>query len=165
MTLWLSLPVGFAAFVASSVLILAGAALNVLAGFSLERGDLELAQRRYRMAIELGGADADLKGRVEQNLGIIANVHGDWHEARRHYERSLSAFLAAGDERGCLLAAERFERAVRFRVGLCAGRCLLCFCHVYAPSLTGCWLLGRHRFGGIRLSRFHMRDYQLGDLG
>ncbi len=84
--------------------VLAAEAQNVMAGFSLEHGELDAARDRYHQAGALGGADPLLKGRVEQNLGIIANVHGDWVEARRHYERSLAAFVAARDERGCAIA-------------------------------------------------------------
>ena len=82
----------------------AAQALNVQAGFALEHGDFAAARDRFHAAVALGGADPILKGRVEQNLGIIANVHGDWLEARHHYERSLAAFVAAQDERGCAIA-------------------------------------------------------------
>jgi putative nucleotidyltransferase with HDIG domain len=84
--------------------IRAAEALNCLAGFTLERGDLETARTLFDRASTLGDRDPNLRGRVAQNLGIIANVHGDWVEARAHYERSLAAFLAAGDERGCAIA-------------------------------------------------------------
>lgn len=82
----------------------AAEALNCLAGFALERGDLETARALLDQAITLGERDPNLRGRVEQNLGIIANVHGDWVDARGHYAESLAAFLAAGDERGCAIA-------------------------------------------------------------
>ena len=51
-------------------------ALNVLAGFALERGDMDEARGRFREALALGGTSPGLRGRIEQNLGILANVRG-----------------------------------------------------------------------------------------
>ena len=100
--------------------LLAAEALNALGGFSLEEGALEAAQQTFRRALAglagLGPRSAalgrsatlcrrlELCGRLEQNLGIIANIQGALAEARGHYQRSLEAFRAAGDERGCAIA-------------------------------------------------------------
>ena len=69
--------------------VLAGEALNALANFDLESGALEEARTRYLEALALGGASPQLRGRVEQNLGILANIRGDHHNALLHYRRSL----------------------------------------------------------------------------
>ena len=71
---------------------LAGEALNVLAGFAFERGDMDTARVRFREALALGGASPGLRGRIEQNLGILANVRGEHGEAFAHYRRSLEGF-------------------------------------------------------------------------
>ncbi len=84
--------------------VLAGEALNALAGFEFEAGAIETARERFHQALELGGADAGLRGRIEQNLGILANIQGALVEALAHYERSLEAFRRSGDERGCAIA-------------------------------------------------------------
>ena len=75
-------------------------ALNALAGFDFESGSMDSARRRFRRALELGGADDALRGKVEQNLGILANTQGDHVSARAHFERAIAAFAAAADERG-----------------------------------------------------------------
>lgn len=84
--------------------VLAAEALNTLAGFDLEIGEFTAAEERLRDALRLGGTSAPLRARIEQNLGIIANVRGDHAAALTHYERSLEAFEAAKDERGCAIA-------------------------------------------------------------
>jgi putative nucleotidyltransferase with HDIG domain len=45
-----------------------------------------------------------VRGRIEQNLGILANIQGEHGEALLHYERALEACRRAGDERGCAYA-------------------------------------------------------------
>lgn len=84
--------------------IRAAEALNVLAGFALERGDLDDAEALYGEAGVLGAEDRLLAGRVAQNRGIIANVKGDWVAATNHYRRSLDEFVAAGDDSNCAIA-------------------------------------------------------------
>jgi putative nucleotidyltransferase with HDIG domain len=84
--------------------VLAGEALNVLANFTLEGGALEDARAQYLEALKLGGANPLLRGRIEQNLGILANIRGEHAEALLHYRRSLAAFESSGDDRGCAIA-------------------------------------------------------------
>lgn len=81
-------------------MVLAGEAMNVLAGFALESGAMEEAGDRFREALALGGREPGLCGRIEQNLGILANVRGDHAEATAHYQRSLEGFELSGDQRG-----------------------------------------------------------------
>jgi tetratricopeptide (TPR) repeat protein len=83
---------------------LAADASNALAGFALERGDLVEAERQYRDALQLAGGNPFLVGKIEQNLGIVANIRGEWPLALEHYRRSLTAYETASDERGCALA-------------------------------------------------------------
>jgi putative nucleotidyltransferase with HDIG domain len=84
--------------------VLAAEALNALAGFDFESGSIEAAREKFYRALELGGASAELRGRTEQNLGILANIQGALAQALAHYQRSLGAFESIGDERGCAIA-------------------------------------------------------------
>jgi putative nucleotidyltransferase with HDIG domain len=84
--------------------VLAGEALNVLAGFAFESGAMDEAKMRYLEALRLGGTNSALRGRIEQNLGILANIRGDHAEALSHYRSSLEAFESCGDEKGKAIA-------------------------------------------------------------
>jgi tetratricopeptide (TPR) repeat protein len=83
---------------------LAADASNALAGFALERGDLVEAKERYTAALHLAGENIALIGKIEQNLGIVANIMGEWAQALAHYSRSLEAYEVLSDERGCAFA-------------------------------------------------------------
>ena len=84
--------------------VLAAEALNTLGGLDLTTGSLEEAHETFLQALELGGASQALRARVEQNLGIVANIQGQLTEAVARYERSLDAYRNAGDEHGCAIA-------------------------------------------------------------
>ena len=84
--------------------VLAAEALNAMAVFDFEGGAMEAAREKFYRALELGGASAELRGRTEQNLGILANIQGALAEALAHYQRSLVAFENIGDDRGCAIA-------------------------------------------------------------
>ena len=84
--------------------ILAGEALNVRALFAMDHGDTEAARATFLEALGMGGASAELRARIEQNLGVLANVRGRLDEALAHYARSLEAYRGAGNEHGCALA-------------------------------------------------------------
>ena len=84
--------------------VLAAEALNALAGFDFEAGSINEAREKFYRALELGGASAELRGRTEQNLGILANIQGSLAEALAHYQRSLGAFESIADDRGCAIA-------------------------------------------------------------
>jgi eukaryotic-like serine/threonine-protein kinase len=83
---------------------LAADACNALAGFAMERGDLDEALDKYAYALRLAGDNKTLVAKMEQNLGIIANIRGDWSKALQHYHWSLAAYQASADERGCAIA-------------------------------------------------------------
>lgn len=85
-------------------MLLAAEALNVLAGFEFEAGDIQCARNTYRRALDLGGDVLELRARVEQNLGVLANTQGDVAGALSHYQRSLDACRTLGDEKGCAIA-------------------------------------------------------------
>jgi putative nucleotidyltransferase with HDIG domain len=84
--------------------LLTAEALNSLGCFDLAAGSLGDARQAFLQALELGGERRDLCARVERNLGVLANIHGDLDEALARYSRSLEAAQSAGDEQGCALA-------------------------------------------------------------
>ena len=84
--------------------LLAAEALNTLGGLYLSTGAPDDARRVFLEALELGGSNREVRARVEQNLGILANIRGELHEAIARYERSLDAYRDCGDDHGCALA-------------------------------------------------------------
>src|SRR6266568_4986037 len=76
----------------------------------------ELCRRSYEVAqqignellaakaLELGGMNPQLRARVEQNLGVLANIQGDLDEAITRYARSLEAYRCSRDAQGCAIA-------------------------------------------------------------
>jgi putative nucleotidyltransferase with HDIG domain len=84
--------------------LLAAEALNTLGGLHLSAGAPDDARGAFLEALALGGSSRELRARVEQNLGILANIQGEVHEAISRYERSLDAYRDCGDEHGCALA-------------------------------------------------------------
>jgi len=79
--------------------VLAAEALNALAGFDLESGSMNAAREKFDEALELGGSSEYLRGRIEQNLGILASIHGDPREAMAHYRESLALRVIAPSPR------------------------------------------------------------------
>ncbi len=84
--------------------VLAAEALNALANFDFESGAMDAAREKFYRALDLGGDSAELRGRTEQNLGVLANTQGALAEAQMHYRQSLLAFESIGDDRGCAIA-------------------------------------------------------------
>ena len=84
--------------------ILAAEALNTLGGMKLEANALADARQHFLLALELGRKSRELRARVEQNLGILATIQGDFDEALTRYGRSLGAYRASHDEHGCAIA-------------------------------------------------------------
>lgn len=79
-------------------------AVNALAGLALEAGDIPAARDGFQRALALAGGEPILVARIEQNLGILANIQGQLSAALDHYERSLAASRASGDDRSCAIA-------------------------------------------------------------
>jgi HD-GYP domain-containing protein (c-di-GMP phosphodiesterase class II) len=84
--------------------LLAAAALNTLGGLDLTTDAPERARAHFLGALALGGASGPLRARVEQNLGILANIQGELDEASTRYQCSLEAYRAAGDAHGVAVA-------------------------------------------------------------
>ena len=84
--------------------LLAAEALNTLGGLDLAAGALAAARKQFLDAVELGRQSRELGARIEQNLGIVANIQGNFDEALAHYQRSLEECRAANDEHGCAVA-------------------------------------------------------------
>jgi putative nucleotidyltransferase with HDIG domain len=94
---------------------LVGAALNALASFQLEAGEIGTARGTYARALTFAGTSPALRAKVEQNLGVAANIQGDHAEALRHYGRAFEAFVAAGDDQGAAEAAHNLGCMARER--------------------------------------------------
>ena len=84
--------------------ILAAEALNTMGGLALRTGAMEEARAHFLQALERGGQARELLARVEQNLGILANIRGDITAAVAHYECSVEAHVATNDEHGLATA-------------------------------------------------------------
>jgi putative nucleotidyltransferase with HDIG domain len=79
-------------------------AVNAQAAFALDHGDFDTARATFERALRIPGAQPDLKARVEGNLGILANVKGEFESAKEHYARALEGYRQAGHELGCAQA-------------------------------------------------------------
>lgn len=74
---------------------------NLRAISAQQFGDLEQARALYeqaRVQADAAGASA-LVAMLDQNLGTVANIQGDFPEARRRYYESLRRYRALGMER------------------------------------------------------------------
>ena len=83
---------------------LAAEALNTLGGMEVDRGRMPEARQLLEEAVARGGSHPGLRSRVEQNLGIMASIQGDYDAAMRHYTSSLEACRAGADDKGCAIA-------------------------------------------------------------
>jgi tetratricopeptide (TPR) repeat protein len=89
--------------------------LNTLGGIELETRNLAAAESALLEAEALASEQPAILARVEQNLGIVANIRGQHDAAEAHYRRSLAAYEALADPHGCasahhnlgMLAADR----------------------------------------------------------
>ena len=84
--------------------ILAAEALNLIAAVEFESGAIPAARQIYQRALALAGTNLEIRARIEQNLGVLANVQGNLPAALEHYQRSLDACRSLGDEHGCAIA-------------------------------------------------------------
>ncbi len=89
---------------------LAAEALNALAGFDFEQGLIPEALGRYFHALELAADTPLLVAMIENNLGNLAGMRGNWAIAAEHYARSLAASSRAHDNRGCAFAYHNLGR-------------------------------------------------------
>jgi len=74
-------------------------ALNCKASVAHRRGDLEEAERLFNEAAIFAeqAQERRLTGMIQQNLGILASIRGDWDAALASYRLSLSSFDADHD--------------------------------------------------------------------
>lgn len=84
--------------------VLSAEALNALGGMEFERGEMHRARELFNQSLGIAGSVPGLRSRIEQNLGILATIQGEHEEALRHYQSSLEACRAAGDDQGCAIA-------------------------------------------------------------
>jgi len=84
--------------------LLVAEALNTLGAMLWHEGELVHAHDTLLRALNCGGTSSALRARVEQNLGVVANIRGDLDEARARYESSLREYQSAGDEHGSAIA-------------------------------------------------------------
>lgn len=76
---------------------------NAIGVLHVARGEYAQARAAYTVALELT-PDVLTCAKITLNLGVIANIQGQFDEARRHYQQSLGLFEGAGDDRGMALA-------------------------------------------------------------
>jgi tetratricopeptide (TPR) repeat protein len=76
--------------------------LNVCGAIALERGGISEATHFFTRAQEEAMQDHDMAaiGRCANNLGIIANMEGDYGRAVGAYSRAIGAYQKAGYDRG-----------------------------------------------------------------
>lgn len=127
---------------------LVGEALNTLASFHLESGELAAARRLFDEAFGCASGSHRLRAKIEQNLGVAANMHGDHDLAREHYRRAVEAFHAAGDDQGAATAAHNLGCMARERGKLdeaerCFERCRTLAERVGDARLIGLCALSR----------------------
>ena len=84
--------------------LLTAETLNTLGGLELETRNLAAAEAALLEAEALASEEPAVLARVEQNLGIVANIRGQHEAAETHYRRSLAAYEALSDLRGCAIA-------------------------------------------------------------
>ncbi len=104
-----------AAAVGARVPELCAEAMNAIAGIHIDRGELADARRVLGEALLPAAGLAPVLGKIEQNLGIVANIQGNLEAADEHFDRALAAFGAVGDDRGravvyCNLGLVAIER-------------------------------------------------------
>src|SRR5881396_746606 len=90
-------------------------ALNVCGAIALERGGIDEATYFFTRAQEEATDDNDMAtaGRCANNLGIIANMQGDYRRAIGAYMRAIDAYRKAGYDRG--LVESQHNLAITYR--------------------------------------------------
>jgi tetratricopeptide (TPR) repeat protein len=78
--------------------------LNTLGGLELETRNLEAAERALLEAEGLAAEEPAILARVEQNLGIVANIRGLHGAADKYYRKSLALYEGLPDPHGSAIA-------------------------------------------------------------
>lgn len=78
-------------------------AANGIGAVHYARGDYRAARRAYADA-QSRTSDGAMRGKIILNLGVIANIEGDLHEALAKYEQAHRLFAEHGDRASATLA-------------------------------------------------------------
>jgi putative nucleotidyltransferase with HDIG domain len=83
---------------ANSDIAAIGHAINVKATVRWQQGNLDEAEQLYVVAREnaIRAGESSLAAMTAQNLGVIANIRGEFDVALGHYEASLAAYRSLG---------------------------------------------------------------------
>src|SRR6059058_2849183 len=122
--------------------LLAAEALNTLGGIDLETAAVSDARRHFLRALELGGHCRELCARAEQNLGILANIQGDFDEALARYGRSLAAYCESNDDHGRAIAYHNLGMASADRARYDEAECYFRQSHEIAERTGDAYLGG-----------------------
>src|SRR5262249_48518485 len=76
---------------------------NAIGVLRVARGEYEQARAAYAVALELTD-DLVTRAKIALNLGVIANIQGQFDSAKLQYQRSEALFAEADDDRGVALA-------------------------------------------------------------
>jgi putative nucleotidyltransferase with HDIG domain len=76
-------------------------AMNVLGNVLRSRGELDEAEALYLRAHHEArrAGEATLRAMIDQNLGVLSNIRGDYRGARKRYRASLKTYRAVGEDR------------------------------------------------------------------
>ena len=90
-------------------------ALNVCGGIAFESGEIDKARISFMDAqtAALDAGDFGTLGRCANNLGIIANLRGDFEVAVTEYTKAIAAYQRAGQPRG--VVESRHNLAITYR--------------------------------------------------
>jgi len=120
--------------------ILAGEALNTLAGFDLERGRLREARKYYLQALRLARRSPAVVAKIEQNLGTLAAQRAEWSEAEKHFSRSLAACRKGRVARGAAISCHNLARLHTDRGDWMQAHRYFRLCQVEADDIGDCHL-------------------------
>src|SRR5205823_5236614 len=110
----------------------------LLTGFGRPAADL----LHHARAQELGGNCRELCARAEQNLGILANIQGDFDEALARYGRSLAAYCESNDDHGRAIAYHNLGMASADRARYDEAECYFRQSHEIAERTGDAYLGG-----------------------
>ncbi|HEX2166846.1 MAG TPA: hypothetical protein VHG09_06360 [Longimicrobiales bacterium] len=85
-------------------------ALNAEAAVYQSQGELERARSLYDEMLNITG-DLRIRGIALQNLGSLAAIEGNFHQAEDHFVESFQCFQAGGYMRGVVFALNNYGRA------------------------------------------------------
>ena len=89
-----------------------GHAINVRGIIHWQRGELDAAQALYRQALDIAlrVSDTRLAAMAAQNMGVVANVRGDFTNAMHYYRTSLNGYRSLGLPRDVYIVQNNLGR-------------------------------------------------------